>query len=145
MTCARISCTLELCMTDEFRCKNLWSFSLFSRYYFPWFYCVDSSVASLYSLFYLNREFHWFLQIVLRNDVINMSRAWDKGKKISVPDRNWALNLPSFFIYHTHDDFVLILAVGWTHVIHEPCIWPSSPRVLRSSVVRASDAVNGWS
>ena len=25
-----------------------------------------------------------------------------------------------------------------THVIHEPCIWPSLPRVLRGSVVRAS-------
>ena len=33
----------------------------------------------------------------------------------------------------------LILAVRGTHVIHQPCIWPSSPRDLRSSVVRASD------
>ena len=24
-------------------CKNLWSFSLFSTYYFPWLYCVDFS------------------------------------------------------------------------------------------------------
>ena len=37
--------------------------------------------------------------------------------------------------------FRLIPAVRMTHVIHEPvpCIWPSSPRVLRTSVVRASD------
>ena len=35
------------------RCKNLWSFSLFSSYYFPWLYCVDFSEASLYSLFYV--------------------------------------------------------------------------------------------
>ena len=27
-----------------------------------------------------------------------------------------------------------------THVIHEPCIWSSSPRVLRSSVVRTQGA-----
>ena len=27
----------------------------------------------------------------------------------------------------------------WTHVIHEPCMWSSSPQVLRSSVVRESD------
>ena len=33
----------------------------------------------------------------------------------------------------------MILAVRRTHVIHEPCIWPSSPPVLCSSVVRASD------
>ena len=43
------------------RCKNLWSFSLFSSYCFPWLYCVDFSVASLYSLFYVTREFHRFL------------------------------------------------------------------------------------
>ena len=35
--------------------------------------------------------------------------------------------------------FVLILAIRRTHVIHEPCNWPSSPQVLRSSVVRACD------
>ena len=34
---------------------------------------------------------------------------------------------------------LLILAVRRAHVIHEPCIWPSLPRVLRRSVVRASD------
>ena len=34
---------------------------------------------------------------------------------------------------------VKILAVPGMHVIHEPCIWPISPQVLRSSVVRASD------
>ena len=33
----------------------------FFFYYFPWFYCVDSSVASLHSLFYVTREFHRFL------------------------------------------------------------------------------------
>ena len=33
----------------------------------------------------------------------------------------------------------LILAVRRTHVKHELCIWPSSPQVQRSSVVRASD------
>ena len=37
------------------------NFSLFSSYYFPWLYCVDFSVASLYSLFYVTREFHKFL------------------------------------------------------------------------------------
>ena len=34
---------------------------------------------------------------------------------------------------------LLILAVCRTRVIHESCIWASSPRVLRSSVERASD------
>ena len=34
---------------------------------------------------------------------------------------------------------VLILVVRRTHVLREPCIWPCSPRVLRSLVVRASD------
>ena len=43
------------------RCKNLWSFTLFSSYYFPWLFCVDFSVASLYSLFYVTREFHRLL------------------------------------------------------------------------------------
>ena len=33
---------------------------------------------------------------------------------------------------------VKIQAGPGTHVIHEPCIWPISPQVLRSSVVRAS-------
>ena len=33
----------------------------------------------------------------------------------------------------------LILAVRRTHVKHKPCIWPSSPQVQSSSVVRASD------
>ena len=33
----------------------------------------------------------------------------------------------------------LILAVRRTHVKHKPCIWPSSPQVQRSSVVKASD------
>ena len=32
-------------------CKNLWSFSLFSSYYFPWLYCVDFSAASFISIF----------------------------------------------------------------------------------------------
>jgi len=32
------------------RCKNLWSFSLFSSYYFPWLYCVDFSLASFFVL-----------------------------------------------------------------------------------------------
>ena len=50
-----------------------------------------------------------------------------------------ALNLPSFFIYHHLTILtLLILAVCRMHVIHEPCIWPSSPWVLCSSVVRAS-------
>ena len=35
---------------------------LFSSYYFPWLYFVDLfSVASLFSLFYVIREFHRFL------------------------------------------------------------------------------------
>ena len=32
------------------RCKNLWSFSLFSSNYFPWLYCVDFSGASFISM-----------------------------------------------------------------------------------------------
>ena len=32
------------------RCKNLWSFSLFSSNYFPWLYCVDFSGASFISI-----------------------------------------------------------------------------------------------
>ena len=48
--------------------------------------------------------------------------------------------MSSFFIYHTHDNFnIADPAVRRTHVIHKPCTWPSSPQVLRSSVVRASD------
>ena len=50
-----------------------------------------------------------------------------------------AYNLPSFFIYHTHADFDMIPAVRRVNVIHEPCKWPSSLLVSRSSVVRASD------
>ena len=34
---------------------------LATGYYFPWLYCVEFSVASLYSLFYVTREFHRFL------------------------------------------------------------------------------------
>ena len=33
----------------------------------------------------------------------------------------------------------MILAVRRTHVKHKPCIWPSSPQVQCSSVVKASD------
>ena len=48
--------------------------------------------------------------------------------------------MSSFFIYHTHDNFnIADPAVRRTHVIHKPCTWPSSPQVLCSSVVRASD------
>ena len=36
-------------------------FLFFSSDYFPWLYCVDSSVASLHSLIYVIREFHRFL------------------------------------------------------------------------------------
>ena len=45
----------------------------------------------------------------------------------------------SLFITHMTISTLLILAVRRTHVIHEPCIWPSSPQVLHTSVVRASD------
>ena len=45
---------------------------------------------------------------------------------------------PGQFTHMTISTY-LILAVRRTHVILEPWIWPSSPRVLRSSVVRASD------
>ena len=31
------------------RCKNLWSFSLFSSYYFPWIYCAHFSVTHKYN------------------------------------------------------------------------------------------------
>ena len=56
------------------RCKNLWSFSLFSWYYFPWLYWVDFSVASLYTLFYVAREFHRFLH-----------RGWAKIEPLVLP------------------------------------------------------------
>ena len=45
----------------------------------------------------------------------------------------------SLFITHMTILTLLIPAVHRMHVIHEPCIWSNSPRVLRSSVVRASD------
>ena len=45
---------------------------------------------------------------------------------------------PGQFTHMTISTY-LMLAVRRTHVILEPWIWPSSPRVLRSSVVRASD------
>ena len=62
-SCKPCFCNFLLCMicTGLPWCKNLWSFSLFSSYYFPWLYCVDFSVASLYSLFYVSCEFHRFL------------------------------------------------------------------------------------
>ena len=62
-SCKPCFCNFLLCMicTGLPRCKNLWSFSLFSSHYFPWLYCVDLSVASLYSLFYVSCEFHRFL------------------------------------------------------------------------------------
>ena len=56
------------------RCKNLRSFSLFSSYCFPWLYCVGFSVASLYSLFYVTREFHRFYtedEPVLRKSAVH--------------------------------------------------------------------------
>ena len=45
----------------------------------------------------------------------------------------------SLFITHMTISTLVVLAVCRTHVIHEPCIWHSWPRVLRSSVIRASD------
>ena len=45
----------------------------------------------------------------------------------------------SLFITHMTISTLVVLAVCRMHVIHEPCVWHSSPRVLRSSVVRASD------
>ena len=44
-------------------------------------------------------------------------------------------------LFNTHMTILtlLILAVYRMHVIHEPCVWSNSQRVLRSSVVRASD------
>ena len=40
-----------------------------------------------------------------------------------------------------HDDFDIadLSSIRKTHVINEPCLWPSSLRVLRIAVVRASD------
>ena len=35
---------------NHLRCKNLWSFSLFSSNYFPWLYCVDFSGACFISV-----------------------------------------------------------------------------------------------
>ena len=48
-------------------------------------------------------------------------------------------------IYH-HSLFITYITISTlptpagrkTHVANQPCIWPNSPRVLRSSVVRAS-------
>ena len=45
----------------------------------------------------------------------------------------------SLIITHMTISTLLIQAVCRAHVIHKPCIWPSSPQVLCSSVVRASD------
>ena len=42
------TCEVFLCFLD-------------TGYYFPWLYWVEFSVASLYSLFYVTREFHRFL------------------------------------------------------------------------------------
>ena len=80
----------------------------------------------------------------MRNDVINMSRA----RSLS---RARDMLITSFLIPSLSLKFTIILYLShtsdtWrfrhccrTHVIHEPCIWPSSPWVLQSSVVRASD------
>ena len=58
---------------------------------------------------------------------------------------NFPISSPSLkvtiFLSTTHMTFstLPILAVRRTHLIHEPCIWPSSPQVLRSSVVGTSN------
>ena len=73
-----------------------------------------------------------------------MSQAWDK-EKIWVRDRNWMITFRTpvlhtcTYIIQTMISTLLILAVLRTHITREPCIWPSSPWVLRSSVVSASD------
>ena len=49
----------------------------------------------------------WMLS-VLRNDVINMSRAWDKENETWVPNRNSTYDLPytgQMLIYQTHGNF----------------------------------------
>ena len=65
--------------------------------------------------------------------------SWHVDHIISLFFTELKIYHPPFF-YHTHDNFdIADAAVRRTHVIHEPCIWPSPPRVLRTSVVRASD------
>ena len=73
-------------------------------------------------------------------DLFNMSQAWGKEKSESPTGfEPMSLKFTIFFITHITISTLLILAVYKTLVIHEPCMWPSSQRVLRSSVVRASD------
>ena len=45
---------------------------LFSSYYFPWLYFVHFSVVSLYSLFYVIREFHRFLHWEWANSQVSV-------------------------------------------------------------------------
>ena len=80
------------------------------------------------------------VQLLSGTQTLSLFRARDMlitSFLISLP----SLNLSSFFTHHPYDDFDTsdILAVRRTLVIREPCISPSSPRVLRSSVLRASD------
>ena len=42
--------TYESVFSGHPQCKNLWSFSLFSNYYFPWLYFLDCSLASFHHM-----------------------------------------------------------------------------------------------
>ena len=68
----------------------------------------------------------------LARDMVNTSFF------ISSPSLEFTI-LSSLYITLITISTLLFLAVCRTRVIHVPCIWPSSPRVLHRSVVRASD------
>ena len=58
--------------------------------YFPWLYCVEFSVASLSSLFYVTREFHRFLHRGwAENSVGCKVFTLDSGFKIFRHVNNW--------------------------------------------------------
>ena len=71
------------------------------------------------------------------NDVINMSRAWDKESLTGIEPMTFRTPVIHTYIIQMRISTLLILAVLRTRVTCEPCICPSWPWV--SSVVSASD------
>ena len=82
------------------QCKNLWSSSLFDSpsYYFPWLYCVDFSVASLYSLFYVTRDFRSSGSAVNSPGLLNPRDSRFLAESPGLQIKVW--NLPQIAVCH---------------------------------------------
>ena len=141
------------------RCRKLYprllSFCVWAKYIFDFLDLFKKTLAWENRRYFAMRPCHWFPPVITSVQPIRSTTAliplrsfhWEivsgdtkcrcflrlwKNRCCVIDQLNQFLNLEFIvFLYllHTMISTLLILAVCKTHVIHEPCIWPSSPGV----------------